>query len=242
MEKKIVKIAILVVLLMLSVTNVVNALVLTATLTPSSTNVEPYTEFIVTLKLTNMDIGTSQGFSSVEGTLSYDTSIFETIGQSSFNKLNNWNPTYDAESKKLKLTSSIATKTDTSVCQITFKTKSEIKQSAGKATTGTIKFENISASSDVADAKVSSVSTTITIGSQENVNANMSENTNSNQITVDSNTTENEPSFINNVNTTDDDMPNTGSEDTAFILLAAVVAIGIVFYIKYEKLNSDINR
>ena len=242
MEKKIVKIAILVVLLMLSVTNVVNALGLTATLTPSSTNVEPDTEFIVTLKLTNMDIGTSQGFSSVEGTLSYDTSIFETIGQSSFNKLNNWNPTYDAESKKLKLTSSIATKTDTSVCQITFKTKSEIKQSAGKATTGTIKFENISASSDVADAKVSSVSTTITIGSQENVNANMSENTNSNQITVDSNTTENEPSFINNVNTTDDDMPNTGSEDTAFILLAAVVAIGIVFYIKYEKLNSDINR
>jgi len=240
MERKIIKIAILVVLLMLSVTNVVNALGLTATLTPSSTNVEADTEFIVTLKLTNMDIGTSQGFSSVEGTLSYDTSIFETIGQSSFNKLNNWNPTYDAESKKLKLTSSIATKTDTSVCQITFKTKSDIKQSTGKATTGTIKFENITASSDVADAKVSSVSTTITIGSAENVNANINANVNSSQISVNSN--ENSPSYINNVNTTEEDMPNTGAEDTAFVLLAAVVAIGIVFYVKYEKLNNDINR
>ena len=240
MERRIIKIAILVVLLMLSVTNVVNALGLTATLTPSSTNVEKDTEFIVTLKLTNMDIGTSQGFSSVEGTLSYDTSIFETIGQSSFNKLNNWNPTYDAESKKLKLTSSIATKTDTSVCQITFKTKSDIKQTAGKATTGTIKFENITASSDVADAKVSSVSTTITIGSAENINANINANTNSSQISVNSN--ENQVSYINNVNTTEEDMPNTGAEDTAFVLLAAVVAIGIVFYVKYEKLNNDINR
>jgi len=240
MERKIIKIAILVVLLMLSVTNIVNALGLTATLTPSSTNVEKDTEFIVTLKLTNMDIGTSQGFSSVEGTLSYDTSIFETIGQSSFNKLNNWNPTYDAESKKLKLTSSIATKTDTSVCQITFKTKSDIKQTAGKATTGTIKFENITASSDVADAKVSSVSTTITIGSAENINANINANTNSSQISVNSN--ENQVSYINNVNTTEEDMPNTGAEDTAFVLLAAVVAIGIVFYVKYEKLNNDINR
>lgn len=240
MERRIIKIAILVVLLMLSVTNIVNALGLTATLTPSSTNVEKDTEFIVTLKLTNMDIGTSQGFSSVEGTLSYDTSIFETIGQSSFNKLNNWNPTYDAESKKLKLTSSIATKTDTSVCQITFKTKSDIKQTAGKATTGTIKFENITASSDVADAKVSSVSTTITIGSAENINANINANTNSSQISVNSN--ENQPSYINNVNTTEEDMPNTGAEDTAFVLLAAVVAIGIVFYVKYEKLNNDINR
>ena len=189
-----------------------------------------------------MDIGTSQGFSSVEGTLSYDTSIFEAIGQSSFNKLNNWNPTYDAESKKLKLTSSIASKTDTSVCQITFKTKSEIKQTAGKATTGTIKFENITASSDVADAKVSSVSTTITIGSPENVNANVNENVNSTQISVNTNNTTNEPTYINNVNTTEEDMPDTGAEDTAFILLVAVVAIGIVFYIKYEKLNSDINR
>lgn len=240
MERRIIKIAILVVLLMLSITNIVNALGLTATLTPSSTNVEKDTEFIVTLKLTNMDIGTSQGFSSVEGTLSYDTSIFETIGQSSFNKLNNWNPTYDAESKKLKLTSSIATKTDTSVCQITFKTKSDIKQTAGKATTGTIKFENITASSDVADAKVSSVSTTITIGSAENINANINANTNSSQISVNSN--ENQVSYINNVNTTEEDMPNTGAEDTAFVLLAAVVAIGIVFYVKYEKLNNDINR
>lgn len=240
MERRIIKIAILVVLLMLSITNIVNALGLTATLTPSSTNVEKDTEFIVTLKLTNMDIGTSQGFSSVEGTLSYDTSIFETIGQSSFNKLNNWNPTYDAESKKLKLTSSIATKTDTSVCQITFKTKCDIKQTAGKATTGTIKFENITASSDVADAKVSSVSTTITIGSAENINANINANTNSSQISVNSN--ENQVSYINNVNTTEEDMPNTGAEDTAFVLLAAVVAIGIVFYVKYEKLNNDINR
>lgn len=240
MERKIIKIAILVVLLMLSITNIVNALGLTATLTPSSTNVEADTEFIVTLKLTNMDIGTSQGFSSVEGTLSYDTSIFETIGQSSFNKLNNWNPTYDAESKKLKLTSSIATKTDTSVCQITFKTKSDIKQAAGKATTGTIKFENITASSDVADAKVSSVSTTITIGSAENVNANVNANTNASQISVNSN--ENQVSYINNVNTTEEDMPDTGSEDTAFVLLSAVVAIGIIFYVKYEKLNNDINR
>ena len=74
----------------------------------------------------------------------------------------------------------------------------------------------------------------------QNINANINANTNSSQISVNSN--ENQVSYINNVNTTEEDMPNTGAEDTAFVLLAAVVAIGIVFYVKYEKLNNDINR
>ena len=241
MKEKILKISILVVLLFFTITNIVNALSCTASMTPSSTNVDEGTEFIVTLKINNMDVGSSEGFSTVTGSLKYDTTIFETVTQSAFDKLNNWNPTYEAETNKLTLRSSIAAKTDTSICQITFKTKSEIKKTTGKATTGTIKFEDITAYTADNETPVSSISTTITIGAVEDTNANINTNVNTNSISVVQNNTTNVPSYSNVVNETKEEIAEAGSEDTAFVLLVAAVIIGIVFYVKFEKIHTDIN-
>ncbi len=241
MGKKILKISMLVLLLFFTITNIVDALSCTATMTPSSTNVAEGQEFIVTLKINNMDAGSSEGFSSISGTLKYDNTVFETIGQSSFDKLNNWNPTFDAETNKLTLRSSIAAKTDTSICQITFKVKSEIKKTQGKATTGTIKFDDIVATTANADdTAVSSIQTTITVGQSSNNNNGNMNAANSNVVNIARNETPDTPSYVNDVNKTEEDMPHTGAEDTAFVLLVAVVIVGIIFYIKFERLSSDI--
>lgn len=240
MGKKVLKITMLVMLLIFTIANTVNALSCSASIATNKSVVQEGEEFIVTLKINNMDVGTSEGFSSIKGTLKYDNTVFESIGRTSFDKLNNWNPDYDAETNKLTLRTSIATKVDTAICQITFKVKSEVKKSSNKATTGTIKFEDIVASTADADTSVSSVSQTITIGGDESQTGNVN-NQNSNSVPIASNNTE-QTSYVNDVNKKEEPVPSAGAEDTAFVLLVAVVVVGLVFYIKFEKLNNDINR
>ncbi len=240
MGKKLLRITMLVVLLFFTIANVVNALSCSASIASNKSVVQEGEEFIVTLKINNMDVGSSEGFSTIKGTLKYDNTVFETIGRTSFDKLNNWNPDFDAETSKLTLRTSIATKVDTAICQITFKVKSEVKSTAGKATTGTIKFEDITASTADADTSVSSVSQTITIAPPEGLYGNVN-NTNKNSIPINSND-QGEVSYNNSVNKTEEPVPSAGAEDTAFILLVTVVIVGLVFYIKFEKLDKDITR
>ena len=242
MGKKVLKITMLVILLVFNIANIANALSCSASIATNKSVVQEGEEFIVTLKINNMDVGTSEGFSTIQGTLKYDNTVFETIGRTSFDKLNNWNPDYNAETNKLVLRTSIATKVDTAICQITFKVKSEVKKgSDGKATTGTIKFEEITASTADADTSVSSVSQTITIGSSEDPYGNIN-NANTNVVNIVQNNNSENISYVNDVNTQKEPVPSAGAEDTAFILLVAVVVVGLVFYIKFEKLNNDITR
>ena len=72
MEKKVFKVLIMITVLVIAVSTVVQAASFTVTMTPSSTTVAPETEFTVTIKIANLDVG-SNGINSLSGFLTYDT-------------------------------------------------------------------------------------------------------------------------------------------------------------------------
>ena len=267
MKKKFLKITIIAILLVFVYASVVNALSFTASMTPSSTTVPESTEFTVSVKVANLDVG-ANGINSLSGYLQYDASIFEEITEASIEGLNAWNPTYNAGNQgKITLIKSSFVKTEESVFQVTFKTK---EGTSGK--TGKIQFNNIVASNSANDITASDISITITIGEdtgvdgnsvQANVttnNTNTNTNANKPSITVNKNNTTNtntnkntntntntnkntnkasSSSYVNSSNTSKENIPYTGTEDTVMLLMGAVIVIAIVFYIKFERINKE---
>lgn len=245
MKKKFLKITIIAILLIWMYTTIASALSFTATMTPSSTSVDESTEFTISIKVSNLDVG-SNGINTLSGTLTYDQTIFETISDSSIEGLNSWSQSYNAQTGKITLTKTTFVKTEESVFQITLKTKSDVK---GK--TGTIQFTDIVASNSESEITASDISTTITVG-KDNTNTGNTSNTNSgntlkikptnNVVNNTSKNVANNSSIpYNNVNTSsDDDIPYTGVEDTIMYLVVAFIVVAIVFYIKFEKINKEI--
>ena len=70
-----------------------------------------------------------------------------------------------------------------------------------------------------------------------NTNRNTNTNTNKNAITVNSSNNA-VSSYVNT--TSEEDMPKTGVNDTILLLIFGVIAVAMVFYIKFEKLNKDL--
>ena len=68
----------------------------TPTMTASKQTVPESTEFIVTVKVSNIDVGQT-GIDSLTGTLQYDTSVLETINSSSVEKRDAWTVTYSPD-------------------------------------------------------------------------------------------------------------------------------------------------
>lgn len=287
MEKKFLKIAIVMVLLVFVYSSVVNALSFTATMTPSKTTVPESTEFTVSVKVSNLDVG-ANGINSLSGYLKYDESVFEKIGDTSIEALSGWTVSYNAENDKVALTKTSFVKTEESVFQVTFKTKSQIAE--GKS--GKIEFTNIVASNSASDINASDISITINIGEEstedgngasganvtggnasENGNSvgsganisanngntakgntsisvstdkkntntvNKTTNTNTNKAT-NTNTDKNTVSgaYNSSTNTSEEDIPYTGAEDTLMILIGAILMVAFVFYIKFERINKE---
>lgn len=138
--------------------NTVNAASIIATMTTSKTTVAESSEFLVTIKVSNIDAGTN-GINSISGIFSYDTKVFESITGSSLAGSNNWTPNYFPDTGKIILMKPSFTKSDEDVLQITLKTKAN---TAGKS--GVISFKNIEASNSETDIQAADISTTITVG------------------------------------------------------------------------------
>ena len=102
MEKKVFKVLIMIILLVIAVSTVAQAASFTATMTPSSTTVAPETEFTVTVKISNLDVG-NNGINSLSGYLTYDDSVFETINESSIEGVNDWKPTFSSDNGRITL-------------------------------------------------------------------------------------------------------------------------------------------
>ena len=284
MEKKFLKIAIVMVLLVFVYSSVVNALSFTATMTPSKTTVPESTEFTVSVKVSNLDVG-ANGINSLSGYLKYDEGVFEKIGDTSIEALSGWTVSYNAENRKVALTKTSFVKTEESVFQVTFKTKNEIGAESGK-----IEFTNIVASNSASDINASDISITINIGeesteeggasganvtgtntSQEqgqgpsqgqatpsankttntsisvstdkkntntNTNTNKTTNTSTNAST---NTNKNNVggAYNSSTNTSEENIPYTGVEDTLMILIGAILMVAFVSYIKFERINKE---
>lgn len=265
MKKKVFSIILMITLIVFSMTMAVSALSFTASMTPSNTTVDEATEFTITVKVSNLDVGTN-GINSLSGYLKYDTEVFETISESSIEGLNSWTANFDATTGKIALTKNTFVTSTQEVFQITFKTKSDV---TGKS--GTISYSNIVASNSESDISATDISTSIsvgtasdtnttnttnsisnisvisanTVGSTNNTTSNTNVTNNTTNITTN-NTTNNTAnnsvsSYVNTMtNTTSEtDMPDTGVDDTVLMLIFVAIAVAIVFYIKIEKLNKD---
>lgn len=266
MEKRVLKVFIMVAVLVIAITTVVQAASFTASMTPSSTAVAPETEFTVTVKISNLDVG-SNGINALSGFLKYDADVFEVINSSSIEGINEWKPSFSSENGKITLTKTQFVKTEEEVFQITFKTRTAEKVSSKKS--GTITFTSVVASNSEKDITASDVSTTINIAEATSNTTNATNNTvnslvlRSNTITGNNtnktvnNTTNKTNNVVNNTvgstintsnntvsnyttNTVEEDIPYTGVEDTVKYLMFAVIAVALVFYVKFEKINRDI--
>lgn len=207
--------SILMIIMILGVlTTKVSALSFTPTIAASKQTVPEQQEFTVTIKVSNLDVG-ANGINVLEGTISYDTAIFETITESSIEGLNSWQMEYDESSKKIKAVKTTFVKTEEQVFQITLKTKSGV---TGKE--GVIAFSNVTASNSESKITANDVSTTIKVGTESepsptpisinsliNVTSNTTTNTNTNTNTAtNTNTTIN--SIINSTNTSNNRVTN----------------------------------
>lgn len=257
MKKRIFKVTIIMIMFTLVYASIVNALSFTATMTPSSTTVAESTEFTVKIKVSNLDVGTN-GINSLSGYLKYDKDIFETITDSSIDGLNGWSPVYTADSEKITITKPTFVKAEEEVFQVTLKTKSGVSGKSGK-----VEFTNIMASNTDAEIQAQNISTEITVGNvSENVanstgntiglsnatsnntanKANNVANTNTNTNTNATNNTTNTNTPISGVvnNTTPDQIDYAGAEDSIIYIMAGVIILAIVFYIKFERINKEI--
>lgn len=252
MKKNIFKISVITIMLVLIYTTVASALSFTATMTPSSTTVAESTEFTISVKVSNLDVG-QNGINSLSGYLKYDSSVFDAISDSSIEGLNSWSPTFNADSGKITLTKTTFVKSEEAVFQVTFKTKSGV---SGK--TGTISYTNIVASNSETEIAASDISTTITIGTAANNSANAvannaptinvvtntnkttNTNTNTNKVVNTQNATNNAISSYVNNSSSNEDIPYTGVEDTLVYVMLVVLALAIIFYVKFEMINKEI--
>lgn len=296
MERKILKIAIIAMLLVCVCATITSALSFSVTMTPSKKVVPASTEFTVEIKVSNLDVGTN-GINTLSGNLIYDDEVFETIGESSIEGRNGWSHSFNPENDgKITLTKMSFVKTDEEVFQVTFKTKA---QEELKTTKGLIQFKGVSASNSASEIIASDVSVEITIGEESaedgdvnvtpnntananttnnnnnnnnnsnkntanttgnkigitpsntaNKNTTNTTNTNTNKANTNTNTnkansntnknTNKEVSpYVNSTNTTNEDIPYAGAEDYMLYFVGAALAIAIVFYIKFERINKE---
>lgn len=259
MKKKLAVIAILLVLIIVSLVNTVSAASFTTTMSPTATTVEESNEFVVTIAVSNLDVGTT-GINTFEGVLSYSTQVFETLGDDSIEGNNGWQPTYNQDTGKLMLYKQGFLNEDAEIVQITFKTKTNV---TGK--TGDIKLTDIKASNTGETIEAQSVSTRITIGTpapanpgnttqntnkapsqiqQTNKNANSNTNSNSNvnrNVNRNVSNTNAQNSYVdsNRTNNIDreDDIPYTGTSDNIMRAIFVVLVIAGISYFKYESIK-----
>lgn len=255
MKSKLLSIILVMFVMIFMMTMCASAVSFTATMTPSATTVKEATEFTITVKVSNLDVG-SNGINSLEGYLKYDTDIFETISESSIEGLNSWSAKFDETTGKISLTKNTFVTSTQEVFQITFKTKTDVSGESG-----TISYSDIVASNSETTISATDISTSIAVGNSAEGNTNTTPITNNtvtiNAITSTTNNTTNNTNTQNTANTTnnqsvssyvntmtntnsENQMPETGVDDTVLMLIFGVIAIAMIFYIKIEKLNKDL--
>lgn len=227
----------------------------TTTMTPSSTSVSESTEVVITVAVSNLNVGDS-GINAFSAYLSYDSDVFETLTDSSVEGLNSWTSTYSTTSGQILLTKNSFVNDDENIMQITLKTKEGVTS----GTDGTVSLTGIVAQNSESTIDGSNVSTTITVGTESTSTTNTA-----NAITIIANTTStNTTNATNNANTSnsantntntntnntststynvtntssDDSIPYTGvSTDALIKIILGVILIALAIYIKLRKMD-----
>ena len=190
----------------------------------------------VTITLGNVSNLVTTGSNTVlayEGTLEYDTNIFENVtvkGQ------NDWSATYEPTTKKI-LGDTTAAKANTAIAKLTFTLKDNI--TAG--TTGTIKLKNIVLTDETNDF---SFNKTITITSKaeetkQDDNA-IDENTIPDNNTIDGNSIDKVKSKDNNVTDSSQakgSLPKAGIKNIVVLAVLIIIITGAFSLIRYKMIK-----
>ena len=152
MKKKILVNLILVIMLGVMLASTVNAATnsFKAELSASSTSLKPGDEITLTLKVSDIKMG-DDGINAVEGTIKYDTNVFEAITQTSITSESGWSTTYNGETsnslngKFLAVNLSAGTKEDTKILIV----KLKVKQDVAKTTETQIDFVDVTSNDGV---------------------------------------------------------------------------------------------
>lgn len=263
--KKILSSIFIILVILCALTTSVSALSFTPTMTASKQTVPEQQEFTVTIKVSNLEVGTN-GINALIGTISYDTNVFETISESSFEGLNSWQVQYDEASKEIKALKPSFVKNEEQVFQITLKTKSGV---TGKE--GNISFTKVSASNSESTINANDVSTTIKVGTEVeptqtpvsinslmNISTNTRTNTSTNTVnntnssvlnsimqnnTIRNSITNNTINGVHNgsssynTNSSNQDLAYAGVEDGIVKVIFGIVIIAALAFWRYHSLK-----
>lgn len=257
--KKILCSILTIILLLCALTTSVSALSFTPIITASKQTVPEQQEFTVVVKVSNLDVGTN-GINALSGTISYDTTVFESITESSFEGLNSWQVKYNESTKEIQALKQSFVKQEETVFQIALKTKAGV---TGKE--GTVSFTKVTASNSESKISANDVSTTIKVGTETSptqtpisINSlmSMSNNTNTtNNTNTNTNRTSNSVNnairngIINNTvnsvynssnrntNSSNTNLAYAGVEDGIVKVIFGIVIIAALAFWRYHSLK-----
>lgn len=248
MKKKILKLITIIMLLVITYATIASALSLTVSMETNNTTIAESTEFTVTVKVSNLDVG-DNGINSLTGTLKYNKDVFEEITDSSVEGLNGWNSSFEKDTGKIVSTKQSFVKSEESVFNITLKTKEKV---TGKD--GIVEFTDIKAQNSDTQIEAPNISVTIHVGTESGNTANTSNTGNSatiipvsnntaknNTVNNTTNTNNTAKSYINSANVLDDNIPETGVKDTISFAILAVILVAIIVFIRIERINKEMN-
>lgn len=269
MKKKflILSLIMMLIITLLSVTATAATYSFTVSMTANNSRVTAGSEVLITVKLSNLNVG-ENGINSFSAYLSYDTDVFETLTDSSIDGVNGWVPNYTTGTGKVSLYRPTFLKTDEEIMQISLKTKAGLTDGTqGEVKLSTIIVSNSSdeimaspVSTNITIGSTTSGEPIVTAPTNQatpiSINATVTpaptpvpvNNTaapvnNTTVIPVNNTTTTNTQvqNQIQVVNESGEDMPYTGTDSNALArIIIGVIFIGLVIYIKIERMNKDI--
>ena len=127
-------------------------------MTANNTRVAPGGEVLITVKITNLQVGET-GVNSFYCYLTYNTDVFEQLTESSIDGVDGWKPSFNLQTNKIDLSRTNFLKNDGEIMQISLKTKENIADS----TVGEIKLTGITLSNGADEFQTTPSSTSITV-------------------------------------------------------------------------------
>ena len=196
-----------------------------AELAATNTNLKPGDEITVELNVSDIDMG-DDGINTLEGTIKYDTNVFEEITQASITSASGWSTTYNGEKgnslngKFLSVNLSAGTNEDIKILTVKFKVKDNVE----KTTETQIDFEDITSNDgvDLVNVGTKSVKVTVTVPeAPKNEVVNEVKN-------IEVKPTENKASGT---------IPQTGVTPTMVITIIVIAIVAMYIGIRYRNMN-----
>ena len=224
--KKIMSIVFLVMLIsILGITTVMATTNFTIGLTADKTTVGRGQTVTITVAVDNFTAG-ERGINAMKGTLSYDKNVFEEVVSSDLKAQNGWSSiTYNGENGLFVTENSefIAEKQDVFTITLKAKTTATLADTA-------ITIKDVEASD--LDTEIYPSDQTITVKVTETTSGGNNNNVNNTTII-----TPTENSTVIKNTSTSEDLPKTGLEDYVLPVIIVVLALALVSYIGYKRID-----